>query len=42
MIVVARAATLAEAHTYVAKEIEKIECENLLHRNDIGYQAFKK
>ncbi len=42
MIVVARAATLAEAHTYVAKEIEKIECENLFHRNDIGYQAFKK
>ncbi len=42
MIVVAKAATLAEAHACVTEQLKHIECENLFHRSDIGYQAFKK
>lgn len=42
MIVVARAASLAEAHAMATAETEKVECDNLFHRSDIGYQAFKK
>ena len=41
MIVVAKAATLAEAHACVTEQLKHIECENLFHRSDIGYQAFK-
>lgn len=41
MIVVAKAATLAEAHACVTEQLKHIECENLFHRIDIGYQAFK-
>ena len=41
MIVVAKAATLAEAHACVTEQLKHVECENLFHRSDIGYQAFK-
>lgn len=41
MIVVAKAATLAEAHACVTEQLKYIECENLFYRSDIGYQAFK-
>ena len=41
MIVVASAPTLEEAQMRARKDIEKIECDNLFHRTDIGAKAFK-
>ncbi len=41
MIVVAEAATLAEAQRKARADIELIECDNLFHRTDIGNKAFR-
>ncbi len=41
MIVVCKASTLKEAQVKVNAEIEKIKCENLFYRTDIGDKAFK-
>ena len=41
MIVVCKAPTLREAQQKAAAEVEKIQCENLFHRTDIGDKAFK-
>ena len=41
LFVVAKGATLAEAHKKANEEVAKIECENLFHRTDIGHKAFK-
>ena len=41
MIVVCKAPTLREAQQKAATEVEKIKCENLFHRTDIGDKAFK-
>lgn len=39
MMVVGKGATLAEAREKALADIEKIECPELFHRSDIGYQA---
>lgn len=41
MIVVCKAATLAEAHSKANEQVAKIECDNLFYRKDIGHKAFK-
>lgn len=41
MIVVASAETLAEAQRKAQQDVERIECDNLFHRTDIGNKAFK-
>ena len=41
MIVVCKAATLKEAQVKANAEIEKIKCDNLFYRTDIGDKAFK-
>ena len=41
LFVVAKGATLADAHKKANEEVSKIECENLFHRTDIGHKAFK-
>lgn len=41
MIVVASAKTLAEAQRKAQQDVERIECDNLFHRADIGNKAFK-
>ena len=41
MIVVCKAPTLREAQQKAQAEVEKITCENLFHRTDIGDKAFK-
>ena len=41
MIVVCKAATLKEAQAKANAEIEKIKCDNLFYRTDIGDKAFK-
>lgn len=41
MIVVCKADTLAAAHAKANAEVEKIKCDNLFHRTDIGHKAFK-
>lgn len=41
MIVVCSAPTLAQARDKARAQVEKIECDNLFHRNDIGDKAFK-
>ena len=41
LFVVAKGATLADAHKKANEEVAKIECENLFHRTDIGHKAFK-
>ena len=41
LFVVAKGATLAEAHRKANEEVAKVECENLFHRTDIGHKAFK-
>lgn len=41
MIVVASAKTLAEAQRKAQHDVERIECDNLFHRTDIGNKAFK-
>jgi len=42
MITVCRAKDLASAHEKVNKEVEKISCDNLFHRTDIGHRAFEE
>ena len=37
-----RAKDLASAHVKVNAEVEKIQCENLFHRTDIGHRAFEE
>ena len=39
LFITALADTLQEAQAKVSAEIKKIECNNLFHRNDIGWQA---
>ncbi len=39
LIVVGKGATLKEAQADALKEIEKIECDNLFYRKDIGYKV---
>ena len=41
MIVVCKAASLKEAQAKANAEIEKIKCDNLFYRTDIGDKAFK-
>ncbi|MFI3289584.1 MAG: phosphoribosylamine--glycine ligase [Rikenellaceae bacterium] len=41
MIVVGKGATLKEAQEDALAEVEKIECDNLFHRTDIGHWAIK-
>ena len=41
LFVVAKGATLADAHRKANEEVAKIECENLFYRTDIGHKAFK-
>lgn len=41
MIVVAEAPTLIEAQQKARADVNKIECDNLFHRTDIGAKAFK-
>lgn len=41
MIVVATAPTLREAQAKACSDVQKIECDNLFHRTDIGAKAFK-
>ena len=41
LFVVAKGATLADAHRKANEEVAKIECENLFYRKDIGHKAFK-
>ena len=41
LFVVAKGATLADAHRKGNEEVSKIQCENLFHRTDIGHKAFK-
>ena len=41
LFVVAKGATLADAHRKANEEVSKIECENLFYRKDIGHKAFK-
>ena len=41
LFVVAKGATLADAHRKANEEVSKIECENLFYRTDIGHKAFK-
>ena len=41
LFVVGEGATLKEAQAAALASVEKIECDNLFHRTDIGYQAIK-
>ncbi len=41
MFVVAEAPTLCEAQQKAMEDVERIECDNLFHRNDIGAKAFR-
>ena len=41
LFVVAKGATLADAHKKANEEVSKIECDNLFYRKDIGHKAFK-
>ncbi|MFR9602415.1 MAG: phosphoribosylamine--glycine ligase [Rikenellaceae bacterium] len=41
LIVVGKGDTLKDAHANVMAEIQKIECENLFNRSDIGWQVIK-
>ena len=42
LFVLGRGATLAEAHAAALRNVGQIDCENLFHRSDIGWQALKK
>ena len=42
LFVVGRGATLAEARENALRDVARIECDNLFHRNDIGRRAFEK
>jgi phosphoribosylamine--glycine ligase len=39
--VVGEGDTLKEAQAVALASVEQIECDNLFHRSDIGYQAIK-
>lgn len=39
LFIVGRGATLNEARADALRQVEKVECENLFHRSDIGHQA---
>ena len=41
MFVVAEAPTLREAQQKAMEDVERIKCDNLFHRNDIGAKAFR-
>ena len=41
LFVVGEGDTLKEAQAAALEAVEKIECDNLFHRSDIGYQAIK-
>ena len=41
MIVVAEASTLREAQQKAETDVQRIECDNLFHRTDIGAKAFR-
>ncbi len=41
LFVVGKGADLREAQSNALSQIEKIECDNLFHRSDIGYRAIK-
>ena len=41
LFVVGEGATLKEAQQAALAAVEKIECDNLFHRSDIGHQAIK-
>ena len=42
LFVLGRGRDLAEAHAAAMRNVAKIECDNLFHRTDIGWQALKK
>lgn len=42
LFVVGCGATLREAHADALREVEKIHCDNLFHRTDIGHWALEK
>ncbi len=42
LFVVGCGATLAEARANALRDVERIECDNLFHRNDIGWQAIDR
>ncbi len=42
LFVVGRGATLAEAREAALRDVNRIECDNLFHRTDIGHRAFEK
>jgi len=42
LFVVGRGATLAEARASALRDVERIECDNLFHRTDIGHWALGK
>lgn len=42
LFVVGCGATLQEAHADALREVEKIHCDNLFHRTDIGHWALEK
>jgi len=42
LLVTGRGKTLEEAHVNVYNNVEKIECDNLIFRKDIGYKALKR
>lgn len=42
LFVVGKGATLAEARTAALRDVERIGCDNLFHRTDIGHCAFEK
>ena len=41
LFVVGRGATLAEARAAALRDVERIECDNLFHRTDIGHWALE-
>ncbi len=42
LFVVGRGATLVEAHDAAMRDVERIECDNLFYRTDIGHWALDK
>lgn len=42
LMVLAQAPTLAEAHAKALAAVEKVDCDNLFHRTDIGHWALKE
>ena len=42
LFVLGRGKDLAEAHAEAMRNVAKIDCDNLFHRSDIGWQALKK